>query len=83
MARCYARTPLTRRQPTAARARLPAAPAESAHVIDYFTLALIHGLLVIAALRLLGRDDLDSDPPIDTTPVQPVETAADRRRARR
>ncbi|WP_374528429.1 hypothetical protein [Novosphingobium sp.] len=28
-------------------------------MIDYFALALTHGLLVLVALRLLQRDDLD------------------------
>jgi hypothetical protein len=32
-------------------------------MIDYFALGLIHALLALAAVRLLGRDDLDSDPP--------------------
>ena len=31
-------------------------------MIDYFALALGHGLLAIALLRLVLRDDLDSDP---------------------
>jgi len=31
-------------------------------LIDYLSLALIHGLLAIAAIRLLARDDLDRDP---------------------
>jgi len=30
-------------------------------MIDYFALALTHGLLVIAFWRLLGRDDLDTE----------------------
>lgn len=30
-------------------------------MIDYFTIALTHGLIAIAAWRLLFRDDLDSD----------------------
>lgn len=32
-------------------------------MIDYFALGLIHALLALAAVRLLGRDDLDRDPP--------------------
>ena len=32
-------------------------------MIDNFALALSHGLLALAALRLLRRDDLDRDPP--------------------
>ena len=31
-------------------------------MIDNFALALSHGLLALAALRLLWRDDLDRDP---------------------
>lgn len=31
-------------------------------MIDYFALGLIHALLALAAVRLLGRDDLDADP---------------------
>jgi hypothetical protein len=35
-------------------------------VIDYFALALSHFLIVVALIRLLGRDDLDQDvPPLD------------------
>lgn len=32
-------------------------------MIDLFSLALTHGLLLLMALRLLKRDDLDRDPP--------------------
>lgn len=32
-------------------------------MIDLFALALTHGLLLLMALRLLGREDLDRDPP--------------------
>ena len=31
-------------------------------MVDYFALALTHGLLVLAGWRLLWRDDLDRDP---------------------
>jgi hypothetical protein len=34
-------------------------------MIDYFTIALTHGLIAVAAWRLLFRDDLDSDPEAD------------------
>ncbi len=41
-------------------------------MVDYFALALTHGLLVIACWRLLQRDDLDaevaSEPPRDEAP---------------
>ncbi|MBO9498171.1 MAG: hypothetical protein J7496_06865 [Novosphingobium sp.] len=30
-------------------------------MIDYFAIGLTHGLLALAALRLLSRADLDSD----------------------
>ena len=33
-------------------------------MIDYFALALGHGLLVLAFLRLVMRDSLDADPAI-------------------
>jgi hypothetical protein len=32
-------------------------------VIDLFALALSHGLLLLMAVRLMSRDDLDRDPP--------------------
>ncbi len=31
-------------------------------MIDYFALALIHGLLALAVVRLSGREDLDREP---------------------
>lgn len=31
-------------------------------MIDYFAILLTHGLMGLAAWRLLQRDDLDSDP---------------------
>jgi hypothetical protein len=31
-------------------------------MVDLFALGLTHALLAYAALRLLGRDDLDRDP---------------------
>jgi hypothetical protein len=50
-------------------------------VIDYFSLALIHGLLVLTALRLLARDDLDEDASLEeiSAPLPPQETAVERR----
>ncbi len=46
-------------------------------MIDYFALALTHGLLVIAFWRLLGRDDLDAES-LDAGPGEdaPEETPA-------
>jgi len=32
-------------------------------MIDLFALALTHGLLLLMAVRLMSRDDLDKDPP--------------------
>lgn len=32
-------------------------------MIDAFAILLTHGLLMLAALRLTGRDELDHDPP--------------------
>jgi hypothetical protein len=37
-------------------------------LIDYFTIALTHGLMAVALWRLLWRDDLDRDP--GTGPLQ-------------
>ena len=31
-------------------------------MIDYFAIGLTHALLLLAFLRILGRDDLDRDP---------------------
>jgi hypothetical protein len=44
-------------------------------MIDNFALALSHGLLLLAAWRLLSRPDLDDD-------AAPVPPPADRRRPR-
>lgn len=44
-------------------------------MIDYFALALTHGLLAIAVWRMLGRDDLDLEPETDSD--IPAECAAD------
>jgi hypothetical protein len=55
-------------------------------VIDYFALALTHGLMAIAAWRLLMRADLDTEPPPAPPMTAPEpETMADRiaRRANR
>jgi len=39
-------------------------------MIDYFAIALTHALIVMAALRLLTRADLDQDPaPGEADPV--------------
>lgn len=39
-------------------------------MIDLFSLALTHGLLLLMVLRLMSRDDLDRDPPT-ADPEQP------------
>ncbi len=36
---------------------------ETTRVIDYFTIALTHGLLALAAVMLLSRNELDSEEP--------------------
>ncbi len=38
-------------------------------MIDLFSLALSHGLMLIAAWRLLHRPDLDREPPPGEPPV--------------
>ncbi|MGQ0558805.1 MAG: hypothetical protein ACT4OE_04355 [Sphingosinicella sp.] len=38
-------------------------------VIDNFALALTHGLMLLAAWRLLARADLNSDGPSSTHPL--------------
>jgi hypothetical protein len=44
-------------------------------MVDLFALALTHGLLALAAWRLMQRDDLDRDPakndPAPEEPAQP------------
>lgn len=40
-------------------------------MIDYFAIGLTHALLALAVLRLLSRDDLDSDGDATAKPVKP------------
>lgn len=40
-------------------------------MIDNFSLALTHGLLMLVAWRLLSRTDLDEDPAPGTQPPAP------------
>lgn len=40
-------------------------------MVDLFSLALTHGLLMLAAWRLLGRKDLDRDPERELTGNSP------------
>lgn len=51
-------------------------------MIDNFALVLAHGLLALAAWRLLMRADLDQDPPADAEPA-PLTPAAPQRIADR
>jgi hypothetical protein len=39
-------------------------------MVDYFALALTHGLLALAAWRLMLRADLDSDPAAEDSTAQ-------------
>ena len=34
-------------------------------MIDYFALALTHGLILIALIRLVGKEEIDVDPQIE------------------
>jgi hypothetical protein len=57
-------------------------------MIDYFALALGHGLMAIALLRLVLRDDLDADPLLgqlkaDTAANRLATSTAGRNAARR
>jgi hypothetical protein len=51
-------------------------------MIDYFALALGHGLLVLAFLRLVMRDSLDVDPAISEL-QQAAEEKRQKDRAKR
>ncbi len=44
-------------------------------MIDYFALAITHGLLALAAWRLMLRADLDSDPADDGGEAQAAPEA--------
>lgn len=52
-------------------------------MVDYFSLALTHGLLALAALRLMLRADLDRDPGPEPDEAAPADVAAKRRKAAR
>ncbi len=57
-------------------------------MIDYFALALGHGLMVIALLRLFMRDALDADPLIEGIKAEDAArrkaaSSAGRKQARR
>jgi hypothetical protein len=66
----YATTPLTPRQPSPDTLRVQTPERPACSVIDYFALALSHFLIVVALIRLLGRDALDVDdtPQLDGPP---------------
>ena len=58
-------------------------------MIDYFALALTHGLLIVMLMRLTGRDDVDVEPmlseeeaQVEAAPKPPESNAAARRAAR-
>ena len=51
-------------------------------MIDYFALALTHGLLALAAWRILQRDDLDHEEPCEDQD-QPLAAPASTDAARR
>jgi hypothetical protein len=40
-------------------------------MVDYFSLALSHGLLLLAFWRLMLRDDLDVEAPCEELPSEP------------
>ena len=42
-------------------------------MIDNFALALSHGLIILAAWRLMFRDDLDDDSVSDPAPAAPSD----------
>ena len=44
-------------------------------MIDYFALALTHGLLLLGAWRMLQRADLDREEPVDPATAPPAESA--------
>ncbi len=48
-------------------------------MVDYFALAVSHGLMAIAVWRLLGRADLDSDPAEGESPDEPLAAARPKR----
>jgi len=50
-------------------------------MIDYFALALTHGLMAIAAWRLIQRRDLDSEPAAAPTATAVADAAKANRRA--
>jgi hypothetical protein len=45
-------------------------------MIDLFALAVSHGLMMLAAWRLLSRDDLDREDPAATATTDPLASAA-------
>lgn len=45
-------------------------------MVDYFSIALTHGLLALVAWRLLLRGDLDREPPPEAGPDAAAKPAA-------
>lgn len=52
-------------------------------MIDYFAIALTHGLIALAAWRLLGRDALDHEPASLPAPPPAEERAMEEREGSR
>lgn len=53
-------------------------------MVDYFSLAVTHGLLALAAFRLMLRADLDRDPePQPVEEPEPADAGQDRKGTRR
>src|SRR3546814_19889231 len=64
--RSFACKALTRRQPRSSRLASPSATEMARqNMIDNFALFVSHGLLLLAAWRLIFRDDLDTETPPD------------------
>src|SRR3546814_9367246 len=64
--RSFACKALTRRQPRSSRLASPSATEMARqNMIDNFALFVSHGLLLLAAWRLIFRDDLDKETPPD------------------
>jgi len=40
-------------------------------MVDYFAIALTHGLIALAVWRLMAREDLDADSAEDAAPARP------------
>ena len=47
-------------------------------MVDYFSLALTHGLLALAAFRLMLRADPEPVEPDESSPAKPIRNGANR-----